>query len=277
MHWDLKPSRLEVLTGGMNSAAWLAVGDTWRVVLKSVAADDIAFEPGLRLAARLDEAGVPTGRPWSSKRGRLAEVVGERQVAVLSYIDGAELGDSAADQAVMGDVLGRVHAAAPLASGATEEWLQFLMPFEQHLDLEPWIRPAVEGAVADAVALGPLTWAWLHGDAAAEAFRRQPDGQIALIDWGGAMRGPVLYDVASTVMYAGGPDHVVPAYLRQRPDLASEVERGLDVFLRVRWAVQAGYFAWRIANNVLTGISGPEENDKGLADARRRFEGLSGA
>ena len=123
------------------------------------------------------------------------------------------------------------------------------------LDLEPWIRPAVEGAVADAVALGSVSWAWLHGDPAAEAFLRQADGEVALIDWGSAMRGPILYDVASAVMYNGDP--VVPAYLRQRPDLTDELERGLPTFLRVRYAVQAGYFAWRITNNILTGISGP--------------------
>jgi hypothetical protein len=39
--------------------------------------------------------------------------------------------------------------------------------------------------------------------------------------------------------------------------------------LRFRWAVQADYFARRIADNDLTGISGPEENEKGLEDARR--------
>jgi homoserine kinase type II len=39
--------------------------------------------------------------------------------------------------------------------------------------------------------------------------------------------------------------------------------------LRFRWAVQANYFAWRIAENDLTGISGPQDNEKGLAAARR--------
>jgi hypothetical protein len=38
--------------------------------------------------------------------------------------------------------------------------------------------------------------------------------------------------------------------------------------LRFRWAVQADYFAWRITANDLTGITGPEENEKGLEDAR---------
>jgi hypothetical protein len=39
-----------------------------------------------------------------------------------------------------------------------------------------------------------------------------------------------------------------------------------DVF---RWAVQADYFARRICENNLTGISGPQENENGLEDGRR--------
>ena len=43
--------------------------------------------------------------------------------------------------------------------------------------------------------------------------------------------------------------------------------------LRFRWAVQADYFARRITGNDLTGIAGPEENEKGLEDARRALCG----
>ncbi len=39
--------------------------------------------------------------------------------------------------------------------------------------------------------------------------------------------------------------------------------------LQLRWAVQADYFAPRIATNDLTGIEGPEENEEGLNDGRR--------
>jgi homoserine kinase type II len=49
----------------------------------------------------------------------------------------------------------------------------------------------------------------------------------------------------------------------------SEVERGLLPMVRFRWAVQADYFARRIVHNDLTGISGPQDNEKGLDDARR--------
>ncbi|MEV4260428.1 phosphotransferase [Kribbella sp. NPDC049584] len=266
-HWNLKPDAVEPLTGGMNSAAYLVSGDGRRLVLKAVDADDTAFEPGLALAARLDDAGLTTGRPTPNNHGRLVERVDGRQVALLEYVDGLELVET--DQAEIGEFLGRVHAAAGVESGDTADWLHFMLPLEASLDLEPWIRPAVEGAVTEAIALGQLSWAWLHGDPAAEAFRRRPDGEVALIDWGSAMQGPILYDVASAVMYTG--DQVVPAYLRQRPELSAELDRGLGTFLRVRWAVQAAYFAWRITNDVLTGISGPADNLKGLADARRSF------
>jgi hypothetical protein len=50
---------------------------------------------------------------------------------------------------------------------------------------------------------------------------------------------------------------------------AAEVDRALPTMLRFRWAVQADYFARRIANHDLTGITGPADNEKGLEDARR--------
>jgi homoserine kinase type II len=207
-YWDLEPDRVEVLTGGMNSSAYLVAGSNWQLVLKAVG---------------------------------------------------------------LGLLLARVHTIAAVAPGDLGGWLRDLMPFTTELDLEPWIRPAVEGALAHAESLGPVSWSWLHGDPAPEAFLRGPT-RLALIDWGSAMRGPILYDVASAVMYAGGRvDRVVPGYLEVRPDLTDELTRGVDAFLGVRWAVQAGYFAWRITHNVLTGIESPAENAKGLADARRGF------
>jgi hypothetical protein len=91
----------------------------------------------------------------------------------------------------------------------------------------------------------------------------------------------LLYDLASAVMYVGGParaDHLVQAYLRQAVVAAAEVERLLPVLLRFRWAVQADYFARRIVEQDLTGVAGPADNEKGLEDARRwlgRLDGVS--
>ncbi|MFI7068254.1 phosphotransferase enzyme family protein [Kribbella sp. NPDC050124] len=267
-HWDLKPARVEALFGGMGSETWVAAADGWRVVVKTVDVRDGGFEPGLELAVRLDDAGLVTGRPRPSRAGRVVERVGDRQVGVLEFVDGVPL--TSVDAWAVGETLGRVHRASATAAGEVEEWLDLLRHFDLWLDLEAWIRPAVEGAAAGVRRLGPLTWAWLHGDPAPEAFLRQPDGTIALIDWGAAMPGPVLYDVASAVMYVNGADRVVPAYLEQRPELTAEVEH-LEAFLQVRYAVQAGYFAWRCSNDIRTGIADLAENRKGLDDARRAF------
>ncbi|TCO34593.1 homoserine kinase type II [Kribbella steppae] len=267
--WGRKATRVARLPGGMGSTTWLAEGDEWRVVVKAVDASDEGFGPGLELAARLGDAGFVTGRPVPSNARRLVEAYDGRWVGVLEFVDGVPLTD--ADAAAVGELLGRVHQESRTAEGDVAEWLQFLRVFESSLDLEEWIRPAVEGAMEGVRRLGPLTWGWLHGDPSPEAFMRLQDGATALIDWGAAMHGPVLYDVASAVMYVNGPGSVVPAYLKERPELRDEVEAGLDAFLQVRYAVQAGYFAWRCSNDVRTGIADPAENRKGLADARRAF------
>ena len=145
--WDLKPVRLEVLTGGMNSAAWLAAAGEWQVVLKSVDAGDEAFEPGLRLAARLGDAGLITGRPRPSTQGRLVECVDDRQVGVLEYVDGVALTGTAEDQRAVGELLGRVHKVSATERGKLADWLHLVTDFDLYLDLEDWIRPAVQSAL----------------------------------------------------------------------------------------------------------------------------------
>ncbi len=61
---------------------------------------------------------------------------------------------------------------------------------------------------------------------------------------------------------------LISAYLEQGVLDRSEVARTLTPMVRMRWAVQAGYFARRISSNDLTGINGLHENEKGLEDAR---------
>ena len=66
---------------------------------------------------------------------------------------------------------------------------------------------------------------------------------------------------------------LIDAYRAAGPLTEAQLAEGLPVLLRFRWAVQADYFAWRITENDLTGIAGPEENEKGLEDARRALLG----
>ena len=80
-------------------------------------------------------------------------------------------------------------------------------------------------------------------------------------------------------MYAGGPEHasaLIEPYLAQGVIPRAEAGRALGVMLRFRWAVQADYFARRIAAGDLTGIDSAAENEKGLADAHAWFSRLGG-
>jgi homoserine kinase type II len=106
--------------------------------------------------------------------------------------------------------------------------------------------------------------------------RSKVEGRLWLIDWSTAMTGPLLYDLASAVMYVGGPERAEPlvqAYLEHAPVPRAEVERGLLVMLRFRGAVQADYFAHRIAADDLTGIASAGENEVGLEHARGMLTG----
>jgi homoserine kinase type II len=79
-------------------------------------------------------------------------------------------------------------------------------------------------------------------------------------------------------MYVGGPrraEDLVREYLSGGPLTQEEVARGLKPMLRFRWAVQADYFARRIAIDDLTGIADPAENEQGLDDARRGLARLA--
>lgn len=176
---------------------------------------------------------------------------------------------------LIGTTLARAHRILAGHSTDGAQRFHWVDPDAGHLSLRPWLRPAIAAALAtlDAADPGSMSWGLLHADPAPEAFRLDPPtGRCGIIDWSYFLRGPLLYDLASAVMYAGGPGRagdLIEAYLDQGMVTRAEIQDGLAAMLRFRWAVQANYFAWRITANDLTGISGPAENEKGLEDARR--------
>jgi homoserine kinase type II len=148
-----------------------------------------------------------------------------------------------------------------------------------HLVVEDWVRPAVSDAVAAMAKLSvtdQLTYGPTHGDPSTDCFRLDVDtGRVGIIDWGSAGTGPLVYDIASAVMYAGGPDRaadLIDGYVAAAPVSRDEVEATLPTMLRFRGAVQADYFAYRIWVDDRTGIEGPAENRKGLHHARTMLE-----
>lgn len=279
-HWDLRAARVRPLGGGMNSETWLVEHQGATYVAKHVPPGGVdALVAGSEVASTLAEAGVVTGRPVPTRDGHL--VLPGAALALLEHVPGRELvGESGEEQVWMADVLAGVHGAGgpapgPPTSTFAVDWLSTDAPgVADH----PWLVAAVEALRAETDAF-ELTWSVLHTDPAPEAFvHDDATGVTGLIDWAGARRGPVLYDVASAVMYLGGREHAaafLDAY-RARGPLAEEELRHLDAFRRLREAVQGVYFAGRLAADDLTGGVERTDNQNGLDDARRRLTALLG-
>ena len=276
--WDLAHPAIKVHNGGMNSATWfITAGRRW--VAKAVPpASRRAFTAGLTIATALERAGIPAGAPMPTRHGDIVVDVDGIPLALLNWVPGDELtGPAPDDQQLLGVTLARVHRALLDVSVPDAERFHWLDPQSGHLGVRPWVRDTIAAAVAAYDQLGPhtLSWGLLHTDPAPEAFRHdRVPGVCGVIDWSTAMVGPLLYDLASAVMYAGGPEHagaLIEPYLAQGVIPRAEAERALGVMLRFRWAVQADYFARRIAAGDLTGIDSAAENEKGLADARAWF------
>jgi Ser/Thr protein kinase RdoA (MazF antagonist) len=245
----------------MNASAWTVSSGADRFVLKIA---DASEQAGLVAAASLDERGMRTGRPV-----RMV-VRGDRLVALLQFIEGRELGSSAEDVDLLGETLGRAHALlanAPVPDGL-ERWpWSWLDP--SVID-EPALRSAAEKAIETAERLAPsVTHGILHGDPNQGSFLAGEEG-VALIDWGAACHGPLIYDAASAWLFTD--ERVLAAYARTAP-IGSDEMALAGPFLAFRWALQAWYFSSRIRRRDLTGITGDADNEKGLADARRALLG----
>jgi Ser/Thr protein kinase RdoA (MazF antagonist) len=275
-HWGLHQPAVSAHHTGMNSATWLVEQDGHRWVAKAVPTPAGGFAAGLELAARLQAAGVPAGAPVPSLDGHQVIMVDGVALALLTWVAGQSLTkDHGTGQRVLGRTLARVHRLLREVAVDGVQTFHWIDVGATHLAIRGWIRPAVAGAVAAFDRLDPpsLTQGLLHADPSPDAFRLDHrTGVCGLIDWGAALAGPLMYDVASAVMYVGGPRHaraLLRAYLAEGVLPEPEVDRALPVMLQLRWAVQADYFARRIASGDLTGIAGPAENEVGLEDARR--------
>ncbi len=236
----------------------------------------IPFAGGLAVARRLEEAGIPAGAAVPARDGRLAVSIGDAWLALLTWVPGHPLaGHDPAGQDLLGRTLARVHRALAGWQPADPQRFHWVDPDADCLGLRPWLRQAITAALdaLDAARPDRMTHGMLHADPAPDAFRRDPaTGRCGVIDWSSAIRGPLLYDLASAVMFTGGPGRarrLIAAYQDEGILGAAEIEHGLAPLLRFRWAVQASYFAWRISVNDLTGLSGPQDNENGLQDARR--------
>ena len=260
----------------MNSQTWFVRSGSDRYVAKAVPRSaHRRFVSGLAVAAKVQEAGIPSGAAVPTRDGRPFVHVEAHTMALLTFVNGSGLvGREGAEQRLIGSTLARVHAVLIGGTVLGTDRFHWVSPEAAHLGIRDWVRPAIARALEEWESLPPasLTWGLLHTDPAPEAFLfDRHTGVCGLIDWDTGMDGPLMYDLASAVMYVGGPANagaLIDAYLEQNVLDRVEVERTLRPMLRLRWAVQADYFARRLSMNDLTGIDNADENEIGLEDAR---------
>lgn len=246
--WHLTATRIAPRPGGLLSTAWDVDAGDERYVCREVAvAGRAALEAALSAAPALPERGVAVGRPIRTLCGGLTATTAAGVLAVSARAPGRPLaGGDPVDQQFWGDRLGALHRALAGFQHPGLRSFQALDPSVRPLSAEPWLRAAVTEAIGATTRLrvtDRLTHGVLHGDPAPGDFLIDPaSGRAGLLDCGLGATGPLVYDVAAAVAYAGGAEHateLLDGYLAAGPVPADELYAALPVLLRLRWAVLA--------------------------------------
>jgi homoserine kinase type II len=246
--WHLVPGEITALPETLMSYGWEVISGPDRYVARlSEPACRKPVEAGLAAAEHLRGRDIAAGEPVRTLGGGLTVQTEDGALAVLRRLPGRRLdGADPVDQQWWGDRLGVVHRALQgFHHPGLGPW-QLPDPEAAHLAVEPWLRGAVADAVAAALRLtitDRLTYGVLHGDPAPGGFVVDPGtGRAGLLDCGASGVGPLSYDVAAAVIYAGGMSRageLIDGYLAAGPVGADELHSALPVLLRLRWAVQA--------------------------------------
>jgi len=149
--WDLADStHVARHDGGMGSQTWIVSQGERRWVAKSVAphlAD--SFAHGLEVARLLDHAGIRSGAPAPALSGSMTvDTASGDRLALLTWVPGTPLaGTDEAEQRLIGDTLARVHRVLRNLEVPGAQRFHWVDPAAAHLELRPWLRPAVAAAV----------------------------------------------------------------------------------------------------------------------------------
>jgi Ser/Thr protein kinase RdoA (MazF antagonist) len=287
--WHLPgPLRIEPLEGGMNSHAW-RVDAAGELFVAKLVSDSTTFEAGLLVAEYLGQMDFQAGAPVRTLAGALTVRVGTQRLALLRFVPGEEIDSTQVeDLRIWGATMGQFHSLLqhmPEISVGLPRWpWHWFDSNAEHVRIESWIGPAIEQSLDEIHQLESthrLTLGVVHGDGAYPLVDRAT-GATAVIDWGAAMWGPLLYDIGSAYWYfqfgqANATQAFAPfleAY-QHHGRLPAEELAVIDIFVRMRCAVQGFYFSWRIANDIRTGIANASENQQGLDDARYTWEQMA--
>ena len=256
--WHCRPTALAPLAAGLASTSWaVSTADTEYVATLADLRRRAPFEAALVITEHLAGQGVAAGMPVRTTSGQHCLPVEGGVLALVRRVPGRPLDPlDPLDQQWWGDLLGAAHRSLDgFHHPGLLSW-HWLRPDAPHLDVEPWLRPAVRGAVAAVTKLtvtDRLTYGVLHGDPAAGSFLIDvATGRTGLTHWGAtAGTGPLAYDVAGAVACAGGLDvaqELLDGYAHSGPVPRDELDAVLPVMLRFRWAAHADWYAARVAH-----------------------------
>ncbi|MFF5082690.1 phosphotransferase enzyme family protein [Actinoplanes sp. NPDC000266] len=246
--WHLVPAEITALPDVLMSYGWEVTAGSERYVVRlSETGCRQPVEAGLAAAEHLRGRDIAAGEPVRTLSGGLTAQTPDGAFAVLRRVPGRRLdGADPIDQQFWGDRLGAAHRALQgFHHPGLRPW-QLLDPDAPHLAAEPWLRGVVLDAVTAATRVtvtDRLTYGVLHGDPAPDVFVVDPGtGRAGLLDCGASGLGPLVYDVAAAVAYAGGLSQaaeLIDGYAAAGPVGADELYAVLPVLLKLRWAVQA--------------------------------------
>jgi Ser/Thr protein kinase RdoA (MazF antagonist) len=278
LQWHLPPDecvpmpesetpRWRIAVGGQRYVAELVPGTSSEQLLA-----------GLTVAEHLDRLGFSVGAPVRALDGVCAVPTPGGLLVLRRFVPGRPLDpEDPVDQLWWGDLLGAVHHGLSGFRDSRLVRLRPLNPDAPHLDLEPWLRPAVATATAALVRMtvtDQLTYGVVHGDPSPRSFRIDPaTGRAGLVGWHSVAIGLLMFDVANAVAYAGGTERateLLDGYRAAGPLTPEEIESALPVVLRCRWARRADRFAQRI-----TGGSVDDADWAGLHEARDALAALA--
>jgi homoserine kinase type II len=278
--WHCVVDDCVALPGGVTTTGWAVTVGGRQYLVKSVPAVRRAqFEAGLAAAEHLVSQHAPAATAVRAVDGGLTGPCAGDVVALLRQVPGRPLdGADPVDQQWWGDALGAAHRRLSAFRHPGMARFQSVRAEVTHLDSADPVRPVVTAAVAAMRKLcvtDQLTYGVLHGDPAPSAFRLDPlTGRLGLAEWGPVVTGPLLYDVASAVVHAGGTGaaaDLIDGYLAAGPVPRDELEAALPTMLMFRWAVLVDHFAARLSTR-----PDGEDDRRRLAAARDALAGLAG-
>jgi Ser/Thr protein kinase RdoA (MazF antagonist) len=287
--WHLsEPLIVQRLLGGFTSEVWDVQAGREHFVAKYTYRPEADFVGGLYAAELVERHGIPSGAPLRTKEGALSILVegphGQRQpLALLHFVPGERLKPSEPHAASLyGHLLGRIHSILldELGEHCTADLHDFLLQEDAHVATQPDLALLINHAIQaaqDYEVRRHVTYGVIWGDGM-EIRCEKKTGRVGIIDWGTIAHGPLLFDVALSVLWLfpeGSQAHrkFLQAYLAEAPIAANELE-DLNYYKALLWARQAKYFAYRVAASVTLGDPNPNGNTKSLAESRQELEHL---